>query len=70
LDLDSRRAAVEGFAAAVKQHGVLLTTDEIRLQYGRYNSSANATKEVQAIFGAMLDAIESKTPRVAKSQPQ
>lgn len=67
-DLDSRQAAVEGFAAAVKEHGVLLTTDEIRLQYSRYNSSATQTKEVQAIFGAMLDAIEKKSPRVAKAE--
>ena len=67
-DLDSRQAAVEGFAAAVKEHGVLLTTDEIRLQYSRYNSSATQTKEIQAVFGAMLDAIEKKSARVAKAQ--
>jgi len=47
---------------------VLLTTDEIRLQYSRYNSSATQTKEVQAIFGAMLDAIEKKPQRMAKAQ--
>ena len=67
-DLDSRQAAVDAFSAAVKEHGVLLTTDEIRLQYSRYNSSATQTKEVQAIFGAMLDAIEKKSPRVAKAE--
>ena len=67
-DLDSRQAAAQGFATAVKEHGVLLTTDEIRLQYSRYNSSATDTKEVQAIFGAMLDAIEKKSPRVAKAE--
>ena len=44
-DLDSREAAVEAFAEAVKEHGVLLTTDEIRLQYSRYNSSATQTKD-------------------------
>ena len=67
-DLDSREAAVEAFAEAVKEHGVLLTTDEIRLQYSRYNSSATQTKDVQAIFGAMLDAIENKSPRMAKAE--
>ena len=69
LDLASRQAAVDGFLAAVKEHGVLLTTDEIRLQYGRYNSSATQSKEVQAIFGAMLDAIEKKPTRMAKAGP-
>ena len=67
-DLDSRQAAVEAFAEAVKEHGVLLTTDEIRLQYSRYNSSATQTEDVQAIFGAMLDAIENKSPRMAKAE--
>ena len=65
-DLANRQAAVEGFAAAVKENGVLLTTEEIRLQYGRYNSSATQPKEVQAIFGALLDTIEKKSPRMAK----
>jgi len=47
---------------------MLLTTDEIRLQYSRYNSSATQTKDVQAVFGAMLDTIESKSPRMAKAE--
>ncbi len=67
LDLASRQAAVDAFTAAVKQYGVLLTTDEIRLQYGRYNSSATQSKDVQAIFGAMLDAIEKKPTHMAKA---
>ena len=68
LDLANRLAAAEAFADAVKSHGVLLTTDEIRLQYGRYNSSATQSKDVQGVFGAMLDAIENKSPRVANAQ--
>ncbi len=69
-DLDSRQAAVEGFAAAVKEFGVLLTTDEIRLQYRRYNSSVTQSKEVQAVFGSMLDTIEKKTTHMAKADQQ
>lgn len=62
--LADRQSAVDGFAAAVKEFGLLLTTDEIRLQYQRYNSSAAETKDVQAVFGGILDAIEKKAPKL------
>ena len=58
--LDRRVATADAFAASVKKFGLLLTTDEIEQQYERYNSSVTEPKEVQAIFGSLLDSIESK----------
>ena len=58
--LEKRVVVADAFAASVKKFGVLLTTDEIEQQYERYNSSATEPKEVQAVFGSLLDSIESK----------
>ncbi|MCU0982635.1 MAG: hypothetical protein MUF25_26040, partial [Pirellulaceae bacterium] len=56
--LAERQAAAEGFAAAVQQRGVLLTRDEILLQYDRYNCSAAQDPGTQKVLGAILETIE------------
>ena len=79
--LAERQAAAEGFAQAVQQRGLLLTRDEILLQYDRYNRSAAQDPGTQKVLGAILETIEkpsrqrleeealTKGPEAAGSQP-
>jgi hypothetical protein len=60
LAAGARQHAAEAFRENVRAHGVLLTTDEIHDQYDRYNASATADTQTQAILGALLDTIESR----------
>ena len=57
--LELRQAAVEAFRTSVQVHGLLLTTEEIRRQYERYNKSENADKDTQKVLGLLLDCIEA-----------
>jgi CheY-like chemotaxis protein len=59
-----RLQAAEAFRTSVAENGVLLTTDEILNQYGRYNASSRADAQTQQILGALLDAIESRRDAV------
>jgi len=61
--IDARRAAAGAFRQSVARHGILLTKDEILRQYDRYNASATADKDTQAVLAAILDAIEEKGTR-------
>lgn len=56
--LDQRQAAAEAFGQSVDRHGVLLTSDQIRRQYDRYNASAQAPAETQSVLGGLLDTLE------------
>jgi hypothetical protein len=58
--LDLRQASADAFRANAKANGILLTTEEIRRQYDRYNQSEKAEKETQKILGEILDGLESK----------
>jgi hypothetical protein len=60
LPAEVRHRADEAFRTSVRAHGVLLTTDEILTQYNRYNASATAGAQTQAILGSLLDTIESR----------
>ena len=46
--LELRKLAADSFATSRERFGVLLTAEEIALQYDRYNASETATAEVQA----------------------
>ena len=59
LPIEQRQQAVTAFQAAVKRTGILLTTDEILLQYNRYNASQSQPKETQQLLGSVLDIIEA-----------
>ena len=59
LPIQQRQIAVEAFQDAVKRAGILLTTDEIMLQYNRYNASETQPKETQQLLGSVLDIIEA-----------
>ncbi|TWU00625.1 hypothetical protein Pla108_15770 [Botrimarina colliarenosi] len=58
-----REAAADAFAASVRAHGVLLTSDQIRRQYDRYNLSAAAPEATQRLLGRLLDVIEKKAEK-------
>lgn len=60
-DLDHRQAASSAFQVAVQRRGILLTHDEIVLQYDRYNRSAILDRDTQQVLGAILDSIEGPT---------
>jgi hypothetical protein len=59
--LEIRRAAVSAFRENVQAHGILLTTEEIKKQYQRYNESKNQDAASQKILGLILDCLEAPT---------
>ncbi len=59
--MEQRAVATKCFANSVQRFGTLLTTDQIRQQYDRYNASESATAEVQKLMGQLLDAIEKRS---------
>ncbi|MEM7453615.1 MAG: HEAT repeat domain-containing protein [Planctomycetota bacterium] len=63
LAIDDRKAAAQAFGRSVEVSGVLLTTQQIQLQYDRYNASDRQPIETQRVLGAILDAIEGRARR-------
>jgi hypothetical protein len=57
--LGDRVAALSAFRQSTEKHGILLTIPQIRLQYDRYNQSANQDAAAQKILGLILDCIEA-----------
>ena len=66
LPLEIRQAAVAALQHAFKRHGILLTTEQIRLQYDRYNTSESLPEETQQVLSAVLNAIEQPTSTLQK----
>lgn len=62
LSIDSRNLAAKAFGRSLREHGVLLTREQIRRQYDRYNLSASASAETQQVLGHLLDLIEGVAP--------
>lgn len=62
MPIEQREAAAAAFAEAVRRRRTLLTTDEIRRQFERYNQSEFLDAETQAVLGSILDVIEGKQP--------
>jgi hypothetical protein len=58
--MELRKLAAESFATNRTKFGVLLSTEEIAIQYDRYNASETATADVQALLGGLLDTLELK----------
>jgi CheY-like chemotaxis protein len=58
--IENRRAAASAFAASVDQYGILLTTEQIRTQYDRYNTSQSDQREAQQVLGKLLDVLEAE----------
>lgn len=59
LPVEARSSVVDAFAKSVKNSGNLLTVTEVDLQYDRYNASESQSKEIQEIYGRVLDIIEA-----------
>ena len=57
-----RKKALTTLEKIIEQKGVLLTTDQILLQYRRYNASAGADRATQELLGRILDSIEKAKP--------
>lgn len=66
--LAERQAAAEAFARAVERRGLLLTRDEILLQYDRYNRSAALDAGTQGVLAAVLNAIETPSRQRIKKE--
>jgi hypothetical protein len=67
--LADRQAAAGAFAQAVRQRGLMLTKNQIRQQYDRYNASQMLDAQTQALLGSLLDTIESRAVAAAGTQP-
>ncbi len=59
LPLELRQAAAKAFRQNTEKHGILLTTEEIRKQYQRYNESEKQDAATQRVLGLILDCIEA-----------
>lgn len=63
LPIELRQAAVAGLENAISRQGIMLTNEQIQLQYDRYNASEDLPEETQQILAAVLNAIERPTAR-------
>ncbi len=63
LPLELRQAAASAFRKNAEKHGILLTTEEIRRQYHRYNESKNQDAATQKVLGLILDCLEVSAPK-------
>lgn len=61
--LPLRQAAAKAFRQNTQQHGILLTTAEIRRQYQRYNESEKLDRPTQHVLGLILDCLEVGVPK-------
>ena len=59
--LETRLAAASAFRENIQANGILLTTEEIKKQYQRYNESKNQDAAAQKILGLILDCLEAPT---------
>ena len=63
LPIGLRQAAAKAFRQNSEKHGILLTTEEIRRQYRRYNESKNQDAATQKVLGFILDCLEVSAPK-------
>ncbi len=61
--LPLRQAAAKAFRQNTQQHGILLTAEEIRRQYQRYNESEKLDAPTQHVLGLILDCLEVGAPK-------
>ena len=63
--MELRESAADAFAKSRERYGVLLSTQEIALQYDRYNTSETASAEVQQLLGRVLDTTAVRLTEIA-----
>jgi hypothetical protein len=68
--LAERQAAAQGFELAVQRRGLLLTRDQILLQYDRYNQSETLDAGTQQVLAHILDVIEAPGKQESQQQAQ
>jgi DNA-binding response OmpR family regulator len=56
-----REAAVTAFEGSVLRHGLLLTSEEVRSQYERYNINAGRDRDLHRMLASILDVIEGRS---------
>lgn len=66
MPLELRKAACRAFRENVQKHGVLLTSEEIRQQYRRYNESKEQDADSRHILSLILDCLEVAVPPKAE----
>jgi CheY-like chemotaxis protein len=67
--LADRQAALAAFQAAMKRRGIMLTQQQILMQYERYNDSETLDKPTQQVLSDVLDALESRRPQPVPPTP-
>jgi hypothetical protein len=60
LPAEDRQLAADALGRSIKNGSTLLTKDQIRQQYDRYNASETDSVDSQRILGSILDAIETR----------
>jgi hypothetical protein len=63
LPLALRQAAAKAFRQNTQRHGILLTTEQIRRQYQRYNDSEKLDAATQHVLALVLDCLEVGVPK-------
>lgn len=63
LPLALRQAAGKAFRQNTQKHGILLTSDEIKRQYQRYNESEKLDAPTQHVLALILDCLEVAVPK-------
>lgn len=66
LPLTLRQAAAKAFRQNTQKHGILLTTEEIKRQYQRYNESEKLDAPTQHVLALILDCLEVGVPKKNK----
>ncbi|MGA2030796.1 MAG: hypothetical protein ABSG68_00945 [Thermoguttaceae bacterium] len=66
--LEIRKAAARAFRISTEKHGILLTVDDIRRQYRRYDRSGRQDMASQAVLSAILDSIEAPSEQARAKQ--
>ncbi len=65
--LGLRRAAVAALAGSIRDHGILLKTDQLEHQYAIYNANAGRDRETHQVLSELLDVLEQKTAATEES---
>ena len=63
LPLAVRQAAAKAFRKNTQKYGILLTSEEIREQYRRYNESEKLDAATQHVLALILDCLEVGVPK-------
>ncbi|MEZ6069877.1 MAG: hypothetical protein R3C10_06260 [Pirellulales bacterium] len=69
LPIDLRKAAAAAFVDSVERYGIMLTSQQMLVQYARYNASQYKDAATQQILGAILDCLEGESKTALNDAP-